>query len=205
MITRQNIIILCVVRSNHKWNVKIVVNVTDRDNSIIYLTQTRFIFLIWRKIMSTEEIRKYLQDLDLCAICLLRYKNVSFQEYSSVIKELESEAAKDVENDADEENTTKRQRTETCIACLGLFQSINSVAKKLIDTSNLQEYECNSLYTSIQTPIALMVRELSLWMALIEKFPGKIDESKISVVLLFSLLSLTYYDSFRRFTTKYFD
>lgn len=146
--------------------------------------------------MSTEEIREYLADLDLCAICVLRYKNVTFQEYSSVTKDLEYEAANI------EENATKRQRLSTCIACLGLFQSINSVAKELIENSNLQDYECNTLYTSIQTPIALLVRELSIWMALIEKFPGKIDESKIFTILM--VLLFIYRFSFCRFIAKHF-
>lgn len=125
--------------------------------------------------MSTEEIREYLVNLDVCSICVLRYKNVSFLDFSDVLKDLENEAI--------ELNSAKRQRLNTCIACLGIFQSIDSVAKELIDNSKLCNYECNSLYTSIQIPIALLVRELSIWMALIEKFPGKIDESKATVFI----------------------
>ncbi|XP_055305638.1 putative tRNA pseudouridine synthase Pus10 isoform X2 [Sitodiplosis mosellana] len=119
--------------------------------------------------MSTGEIREYLESLDVCAICVLRYKNVSFQDFSNVLK--------DLENEATELNTVKRQRFNTCIACLDIFQSVNSVAQELINHSKLRDYECSSLYTSIQIPIALLLRELSLWMALIEKFPGKIDEN----------------------------
>lgn len=136
--------------------------------------------------MSTKEIREYLEDLDLCSICVLRYKNVSFQDFSSVVK--------DLENEATEENTIKRQRLSTCIACLDLFQSINSVATDLIESSSLKDYECSSVYTSIQIPIALLVRELSIWLALIEKFPGKIDESMINVDFPFLLfIHQTYY------------
>lgn len=137
--------------------------------------------------MSTKEIREYLEDLDLCSICVLRYKNVSFQDFSSVVK--------DWENEATEENAIKRQRLSTCIACLDLFQSINSVAKELIENSSLKDYECSSVYTSIQIPIALLVRELSIWLALIEKFPGKIDESKITVDFPFLSLQQIYYYS----------
>lgn len=137
--------------------------------------------------MSTEEIREFLEDLDLCAICVLRYKNVSYQDYSSVMK--------DLENVVNEENQIKRQRLTTCIACLGLFQSINSVATELIESSSLKEYECNSLYSSIQIPIALLVRELSIWLALIEKFPGKIDESKNPVSLFYCYYLFTIYHS----------
>ena len=137
--------------------------------------------------MSTEEIREYLVNLDVCAICVLRYKNVSFLDFSNVLK--------DFENEAIELNSVKRQRLNTCIACLGIFQSIDSVAKELIDNSTLCNYECNSLYTSIQIPIALLVRELSIWMALIEKFPGKIDESKVTVSIAILCIYCTFFFS----------
>lgn len=144
--------------------------------------------------MSTEEIREYLVNLNVCEICVLRYKNVSFLDFSNVLKDLESEAI--------ELNSVKRQRLNTCIACLGIFQTIDSVAKELINNSKLCNYECNTLYTSIQIPIALLVRELSIWMALIEKFPGKIDESKSTI---FIAILCIYCAFFHRYTTEYFD
>lgn len=121
--------------------------------------------------MSTNEIRDYLENFDLCSICILRYGHETLQTVD--ISKLILENPVDI-------NKTKRLKPNTCSACLGIFQNLDSVANEIVANSSLKNYQCESLYSSIQIPIVLLIRELSIWMALIEKFPEQIDGSMIT-------------------------
>lgn len=79
-----------------------------------------------------------------------------------------------------DEPESKRSKPNQCIACLGLFQDdyMDIVAKEIIEKTDLNSYECNTIYTSITVPITVQIRELSLWILLFTKLPGKINESK---------------------------
>lgn len=125
--------------------------------------------------MTSQEVREYLESLDLCSICILRYQNASNEETFK--------AQNDLENETIKENSIKRTKPNICIACLGIFESIEAVAKNVLKNSTLQSFECDSLYTSVQVPIELLVRELSIWLALIQQFPGKISEGNYQLEL----------------------
>lgn len=76
---------------------------------------------------------------------------------------------------------TKKFKSSICVACLGIFQNnyMNEIAEEIIENSDLNTYKCETLYTSITIPISLQIRELSLWIALIRKFPNaSISECK---------------------------
>lgn len=113
--------------------------------------------------MSSEDIREFLYNLDLCAVCISRYINKL--NFSPILNQSQSVAS----------DNTKKKRTNICVACLGIFQGIDLIADEIINNSNLNSYDSKSLYTSISIPITLLIRELSIWIALIQRFPGKID------------------------------
>lgn len=116
--------------------------------------------------MSSTEISEFLHNLELCAVCVLRYTDkINFSPTKNI--------AENIEN-----GNPKKKRTNACVACLGIFEGIESVADEIIHKSNLASYDSKSLYTSINIPIALLVRDLSIWIALIQRFPGKIDCGK---------------------------
>lgn len=82
-------------------------------------------------------------------------------------------------NDEDEPEA-KRDRSTICIACLGIFQNdtIDAAIREIIENTELHTYECDSIYTSISVPILVQIRELSLWIALHQKFPNSISDSE---------------------------
>lgn len=118
--------------------------------------------------MLAKEVHDYILNLDLCHICVLRYTNVDYQN-EEIFKEFQTKkTAKKI----------KRSRLNICAACLGIFHELDTVAKNIIENSNLTSYECTSLYSSIQIPINISIRDLSIWIDLIENFPEKINTGK---------------------------
>lgn len=130
---------------------------------------------------SQEMISDFLRDLEICEVCILRYTHKL--DFNSIYNKSES-----IEND-----NPKKKRANPCVACLGLFQSIDSISIEIVNNSNLACYDSKSLYTSISIPITLLMRELSVWMALIKQFPGRIDCGKKNLSKQFdmTLKSLT--------------
>lgn len=117
--------------------------------------------------MSSKEIAEFLHSLELCTICVLRYTNkCNFNPIQNTSNSVEN-------------STSKKQRKNYCIACLGLFEGIDSIADEIVTESNLASYDSKSLYTSINIPISLLIRELSIWIALIHQFPGSVDSGNI--------------------------
>lgn len=120
--------------------------------------------------MSSEEISEFLNNLELCSVCVLRYTNkLNFNPIQNTSKSVEN-------------GNSKKKRTNHCGACLGLFQEIDLIADEIINKSNLASYDSKSLYTSISVPIALLIRDLSIWIALIQQFPGSIDSGKKKII-----------------------
>lgn len=117
--------------------------------------------------MLDEKIREFLHNIELCEVCISRYINKS--NFNLCTSSAEST----------EDENPKKKRSNICIACLGIFQEIDSVADEIINSSSLSSYDSKSLYTSISTPITLLIRELSIWVALIQQFPGKVDRCKL--------------------------
>lgn len=120
--------------------------------------------------MFPEEIQDFLSSLELCEICIRRYVNKNhFNETDDNIEIVDS-------------CKIKRLKPNICKVCLGIFEKIDSIAEDVILNGNLQSYECNSLYSSISIPITLLIRDLSIWIALIQKFDETIDNSKITIL-----------------------
>lgn len=119
--------------------------------------------------MLSEEIREFLSSLELCDICVQRYLN----------KNNFNVTERKIENDIT--NKIKRLKPNICIACCSIFQEIDSVVEEVINNSSLRDYEAPSLFSSISIPITLLIRDLSIWVTLLQKFRGEIDDSKITL------------------------
>lgn len=98
-----------------------------------------------------------------------RYEYADYHLFEQTFLEFQNESAME---------QIKRPKLNICAACLGIFQELDKVAKDIADNSNLPSYECTSLYSSIQIPINLLIRDLAIWIDLLERFPGTIKESK---------------------------
>lgn len=87
------------------------------------------------------------------------------------------------QNGCDEPNN-KRSKSNVCIECLGLFQNdyLATIAKEIVETTELSSYECDTIYTSISVPILIQIRELALWIHFLKQLPGKISESIILLI-----------------------
>lgn len=83
-----------------------------------------------------------------------------------------------------EEDEVKRKKPNVCIACFGIFQNdmIDVIVNDVLQKSDLNSYECDTLYTSIAAPIIVQIRDLAIWIALLENFPASISDSKYFVV-----------------------
>lgn len=117
--------------------------------------------------------------------------------YCKIVKELpkliicrNSKFQRDIEITADQngcdEPNIKRSKSNVCIGCLGLFQNdyLTTIAKEIVETTELSSYECDTIYTSISVPILIQIRELALWIHLLKQLPGKISESIILLITL---------------------
>lgn len=70
---------------------------------------------------------------------------------------------------------------------MGLFSSSNldTVLEQILQCTDIQQYECDTILTSISLPILLNLRRLSIWIALNEKFPKNFSSSNfISLIIL---------------------
>lgn len=111
--------------------------------------------------MFPEQIQNcLLRELDLCAYCILRFSNKnSFFEGSFKNTDLDCEIVR------------KKSKPNICVACLDIFQQIDNVVKEIINETELKHYECSTLCSSIHIPMALLTRDLSIWIWLLGKFP----------------------------------
>lgn len=125
--------------------------------------------------MSSTEVADYLHGLGLCAFCVLRYLN----------KTNFNPAESQTNNGETEPDNPKKRRSNYCVTCLGLFEVIDTVADEIVAESDLASYDSKSLYTAINIPIALLIRELSIWIALVQKFPDSINSGKYHFLLTF--------------------
>lgn len=78
----------------------------------------------------------------------------------------------------DQENPPKRIRENVCVACLGVFESalLDALLDQIRSSSEFKEYECQGFTCSIFLPIVFHLRQLSLWIGLLEKFPEKFSK-----------------------------
>lgn len=78
------------------------------------------------------------------------------------------------------DDSPKKLRPNTCVACLGLFEFIDEIVAKVKSSESLQRYEVKRFLSTHSLPVTLDLAQLQLWLALLEKFPGKIDAGEKS-------------------------
>lgn len=74
----------------------------------------------------------------------------------------------------------KKLKLNTCVACFGLFEFIDEIVATVKSSEELQRYEVKRFLSTYSLPVSLDLAQLQIWLALIEKFPGKIDAGEQS-------------------------
>ncbi|KXJ72497.1 hypothetical protein RP20_CCG017875 [Aedes albopictus] len=132
-----------------------------------------------------SEIYTYLRSVSCCRTCCLRYLKGRADDFLNVdegLKKREINLSTNElpsENGDDDDNPPKRLRENVCVACLGLFESdlIGSLLDQVrSDGSEFKRYQCEGFTSSIFLPIVFHLRQLSLWIALVEQFPGRFEK-----------------------------
>ncbi|XP_037958737.1 putative tRNA pseudouridine synthase Pus10 [Teleopsis dalmanni] len=123
--------------------------------------------------MSNQDLVNYLTECGVCQMCQLRYLKSRGNEYQDIKQSFKNLDLKysDIICNNDDELPKKKQRSNVCTTCLGLFSK--EFQEKLIAAilkQGLEEHECSSIVVAISTPIILQVRQLSMWFALRQKF-----------------------------------
>lgn len=77
-----------------------------------------------------------------------------------------------------EDVAVKKLKLNACVACFGLFEFIDEIVAKVKSSESLQRYEVKRFVSTYSLPVSLDVVQLQLWLALIEKFPAKIDSGE---------------------------
>lgn len=69
----------------------------------------------------------------------------------------------------------KKFKENVCIACLGLFSEsiMTDTLSQIVDHPDVQAYQCDTVLSSFSLPILLNLRQLSIWVGLIRKFPNR--------------------------------
>lgn len=94
----------------------------------------------------------------------------------------------------EESDDAKRAKPNVCIACLDIFsERVQTEAlQAMVNHSELNQYDCQTVLSSFSIPIMLSLRGLSVWIALIRKFPGHFSLSKFTSFYYILLKSKTH-------------
>lgn len=82
-----------------------------------------------------------------------------------------------------QKNCTRIERSDqqsVCTACLGVFQEdlFKEIAENVRTNVDLQKYDCERVLASVSLPVSLHLRQLGIWIGLINTFGdvvGKTD------------------------------
>lgn len=141
--------------------------------------------------MNEKAIFKLCKDEGCCDACALRYLGLHHPRVYENVKE-SAEKYQDEQDQtptedkvtdnngtngeadgADSEPEAKRQRGAVCVSCLGLLQQGTwddscRMAKEMLDK---KEYDCTTFACALSAPIATIVREKYMQLAIKDKFP----------------------------------
>lgn len=126
-------------------------------------------------------IYNYLRLISCCRICCLRFLNGRVNDFINVEEALAKRNIVPSDENEGQENPVKKVRENTCTACLGLFESnlMDSLLEQVGSSTDFKEYDCQSFSTSINLPIALHLRQLSIWISLLERFPAQFEKDSV--------------------------
>ncbi|XP_058832670.1 putative tRNA pseudouridine synthase Pus10 [Topomyia yanbarensis] len=143
------------------------------------------------------EIYRFLRSASCCRTCCLRFfKGPADDYFMSVEDALQKYGIAVDDSPTDDENPSKKVRPNTCVACLGLLEShrMEALVEQICTNDEFRKYDCQGFNTSVSLPIAVQVRQLSLWLSLLERFPTRFDSCKAP--------DITVRDAFKRILTR---
>ncbi|XP_055625856.1 putative tRNA pseudouridine synthase Pus10 [Toxorhynchites rutilus septentrionalis] len=123
------------------------------------------------------EVYNYLRSVDCCRVCCLRFLNGRADDFINIEDALEK---RNISSSSDGQGSPpKKVRENTCVACLGLFESelLENLLTEICSSASFKEYDCQAFSSSISLPLVLHLRQLSLWIDLLERFPNRYDNS----------------------------
>uniref|UniRef100_A0A182PKA0 tRNA pseudouridine(55) synthase n=1 Tax=Anopheles epiroticus TaxID=199890 RepID=A0A182PKA0_9DIPT len=126
-----------------------------------------------------KEIYDYLRSADCCKVCCLRFLKGTKEDFVDIDAALAKIGLESVEQE-NEEQKVKKVKSNVCIACLGLFdlERIATLACEVKNHAAYQQYRCEAGFlTSISLPIVLHLRQLALWIDLVNRFPKAFSSS----------------------------
>ncbi|XP_058461581.1 putative tRNA pseudouridine synthase Pus10 [Malaya genurostris] len=127
------------------------------------------------------EIYNFLRSASCCCICCLRYLKGRTDDFISVQSALDKRGICLDDTSTNDEKQAKKMRLSNCVACLGLLEPhfIETLIEQIRSSDKLREYDCEGFTTSVSLPIALQVRQLSLWLSLLERFPSRFNSCSV--------------------------
>ncbi|KAH8263327.1 hypothetical protein KR044_007369 [Drosophila immigrans] len=129
--------------------------------------------------MKNQELIDYLDSCGVCRVCQLRYLKARGSEYRDMQKTFQRLGVKvAATEDTSDEQPTKKPRLAICTTCLGLFSQ--EFQQQLIDgilQSDFAKYDSAGIVLAFSLPMALQLRQLSMWFALQRKFGASIDSN----------------------------
>ncbi|XP_053684571.1 putative tRNA pseudouridine synthase Pus10 isoform X2 [Sabethes cyaneus] len=125
------------------------------------------------------DIHGYLQQAGCCRICCLRFLKGRLDDFVDVEEALKK---RDIPNGGVtdvKENASKKFRANICVACLGLLDGrlMETLLEQIVTKEALRQYDCQGFTSSVSLPIALHLRQLSLWLAVLERFPDRFNKT----------------------------
>ncbi|XP_065155524.1 tRNA pseudouridine synthase Pus10 [Atheta coriaria] len=128
-----------------------------------------------------KQIVSYLLDLGCCLNCSIRYlcdKQLEFSELDDFLSQ------KLIINEVEikEEDQIKRVKNNACIVCLGLLQ--DHMLQEILNCPDLQKtqnYDNPMFSVSISMPASILLREHSMRLHVVEKFPAFFTDDKLEI------------------------
>ncbi|XP_053670288.1 putative tRNA pseudouridine synthase Pus10 [Anopheles nili] len=120
-----------------------------------------------------KAIYEYLRSIDCCRVCCLRFlkgTKEDFVDINAALVKRELEPAYETNGN----HNIKKVKENVCVACMGVFDldHIASLGSEVKDHTSYQRYQCEAGFlTSISLPIVLHLRQLALWVDVLEHFP----------------------------------
>ncbi|XP_050079786.1 putative tRNA pseudouridine synthase Pus10 [Anopheles maculipalpis] len=117
-----------------------------------------------------QEIYDYLRSVDCCKVCCLRFLKATKEDFMDIDAALLKRGLEP----KSEHQQAKKLKENVCIACLGLFDldRIATLACEVKENETYQQYQCEAGFlTSISLPIVLHLRQLALWLDMLDRFP----------------------------------
>ncbi|XP_014250796.1 putative tRNA pseudouridine synthase Pus10 [Cimex lectularius] len=125
-----------------------------------------------------EEVYVHLKKNGCCDKCCLRLLGEtdpsSFRDCEAALKKRGVSV-----RDEDEENGVKHRKCNPCVACLGLLHPPYSetIFNKVLEEANKVDFDSDTFYLALTTPVTYFLRSLALWVDLKDAFPDFVGKA----------------------------